>query len=670
MTFAIAAYKNGGFWVSENFSAEGAQPIWTNYVSGLPLSDSGLADIRTMCVDPDNPQTIQYLNISNQSIYKRDGLGWRKVFDRDQAMLLLPYGMPYNPPMSHQLTWITIDPITHKLYTIYSYLNGDAAWFHTSYNQFYPGSTLFESSDQGETWTYSSDVARVKSSKTDKMSYDTVKRDTHEIAAYNGHVWTSGNTTLLYAMPSIIKILKGAMLPGYEEYGETIRATFPIRPLPQWRALVKVNPVHPHICYSTGLGGETGNLLQAVSHDWDGGSTNPRRITKITAEFPGYISVVGDHMSSDRWWINPQDETDQRILSRDGLYLGYVDHYGINNPAVYGGILVPKAEFTTDHIPLVERSAVGNLISLIDDGYTRMYFQSNGKVWTIPDVTSRTSSLLGSFSGTMANYGLYVESDYRPINGHPYVFSVELGDNGTDDMASSGVRLHGSDSAYNTIQQASLHARDIKDVTPTVHSPWPAPIGTSPVSDGTKYVPVVVMPILGQVIRYPIGGGAGEIYGFSAEAIQEASSEASFGDRIEIHGAGVIEGDIFTTEGVSYVSGDGVIFSGPIYTSPSCVVDRFIIRKDRTGEDDLIGVVGPESGTCTLVQCDIDLLERSENNAYGVSADRGGNLHLRDCYIDVRSLFGDGYAGRSIRGGLKVNGGRMKGSTDWFHIQE
>jgi hypothetical protein len=269
----------------------------------------------------------------------------------------------------------------------------------------------------------------------------------------------------------------------------------------------------------------------------------------------------------------------------------------------------------------------------------------------------------------MANYGLYVYSDYAPIRGHPYVYSVELGTSGADDMASSGRRLPGADGAFNTLQQPDLHGRDIKDLAPTVHLPWPARLGETPVSDGSKYTAQPARGVTGGIVRYPPDGGDGTVYEFSADGLNAAAEDAEAGDRIEITGAGEIDAaDFEIPDGVHLAGPKTVTLLGPIYGGELSTLEGLTVLTEATSGD-AVGVYGPEGESLRVMGCDITA-DNTGGDAYGVSTESGGHVLLEKCVVRGLASGGSGYAGRSLYGKIKVRGGKASGTTDNWYIRE
>jgi hypothetical protein len=687
MGFAIVSFTNtsGGFWISEDFSSDGPTPTWRTVTAGLPTHGLGGIDIRVMCVDPADPTNIQYLlvynrTISKMEIYKRNYTDeWYKVFDVDQAITLTvgtgPYGDGFvnSEPVSPSLSWICADPhVPGRLYTVYSYYNASYVWWRVPNDHWslYNGCELMASDDYGETWYHHSGFMNPRISLDYPRAPFLVSNGIGgEVAANNGHVWAVTKTPILFPRPMISKAVKGWMPEGKDIYGSYAASSLNFN---SQTAFLKINPHHPWIAYSN-TGSQSLRIADHNAYDDPGGVA---RLWSMPSTTQGIItSALYEHASSDRYWINPDDETDQRILSVNGLHLGYVAHAGMTNPAHIGLPLVSaEALFECDGVSLLGTTAkVGNLISLPDDDYSVNYFTSGGRLWMIPDKYSRSPALIKNFSGRAAppivKYGLYVHSDYTAIKGHPYVFSVELGNKGTDDMSSSGERLMGSDSAFNTIQQPELHGRDIKELTPTVHAPWPALAGEAPVSDGEKYVATPILTVSGQILRYPSGGGAGEVYDFSVEGFDEAVAEAGAGDRIEITGAGEIVGNLTLAEGVVHKGTKSVIINGTVYSAADAALEGITISLEDESDENLSGVVGPDHGRFRMTDCDVTVTNSGNGDAYALYNDLAGWITAEDCNLSGASIGGDGYAGKAIAGKIRIIGGSTFGSTDNFKIE-
>jgi hypothetical protein len=646
MGFALACFITStigrrGLWVSDDFDIDGSVPNWRAIEDGLFYNGEFVAP-NTMCVNPDDPYNMQFLNCGSK-IYKRDtsiGDGFRLVFTMQDAIDLVGPG-PFDPPASPALTWITSDPtISGRYYTVYSYRHGDAAWYKPTWHRLWPGGYVLASDDYGETW-YS--FAPLVEPNPELRVY-TPTRGANEVSAYGGYVWTAVSLANLYGEGAVTYPAGLTGDPG-----------FPSRPmggLGEYISSVKVNPHEPDYSYS-------GGIRDAVySYGvWKVSSVlgEPNFLAKMFVPSPHLLFSENEHLSSDRHWINPYDNNDHIMICRGGrLYFGGSD-------LVFSGDDIVMHSSTT---------VVGNVQAISSDNYNSIYYMATGSIFGLSSRESRSPINLSDpgMTGLVTNYGLYVDPGSPGIRGHPYVFSVELGTEGSDDMTSSGRRLMGSDSAFNTIQQSDLHGRDIKELTPTVHAPWPANFGEAPVSDGEKYVATPVLTVSGMVIRYPNDGGIGEVYEFSSAGVNLAGEDSSAGDKIEITGAGQIDGEITLADQVEYKSSKSVVFTSTIVSGYGTILEGFTIRVSSNDIGNCVGVMGGESGSCRMIHCDVYAYQSGAGNAYAISANNGGGFECEDCNLLGSSTGGEGYAGRSIRGKIRAIGGSTTGSTDNFFI--
>jgi hypothetical protein len=665
MTFAIAALRGfitnrdaRGVWISDDFTMDGPRPTWTRISEGLNFNDGKLVQPEVMAVDPTYPYDIQYV-IDNSVIFKRNGGAFYRILDLQDAYTIVGKG-PYDPPFMPKLSWVTCDPaIPGRVYTVYSYLNLDVAWWHDTWQQLWPGGKVIASDDYGETW-YDIDapLGPVRGGMY-TGSIPVVSRNALEIQAINGNIWVGASQPNLFGEGVLCYPKKGVLPVAWDHIASAGAFSYPVGSLVQF-PWVKIDPSNPLFCYGA-VETRKKNLYRVM------GGPPSRDALQYTYETFTANYDLATKRSSDCHWINPTDSTDQIIINKNGQII-----FATLSTAPQGTFT-----FDSDEIQLTPNGlATGNLNLLASDNYQSIYFTSRSRIYGLIDRESRTTIRLetavpGQWTyAAFANYGLYVDPGTSPAIGHPYVFSVELGDNGTDDMASSGQRLMGSDSAFNTVQQADLHARDIKELTPTVHAPWPANEGEAPVSDGEKYVATPVMVIAGMVVRYHNDGSVGEVYEFSAGGLNEAGTDAAVGDKIEITGAGEIEGEITLADQVIYESSRSVIFTSTITSGYATRLIDFVVKVVSDDSEDCIGIIGGETGTCKIIHCDVSAIQSGSGNAYAISAQNGGGFTCEHCNLYGSSAGGDGYAGRSLSGKIIVHGGKVSGSTDAFYIGE
>jgi hypothetical protein len=669
MTFAIAALRGfltnpsaRGLWISDDFGLDGPRPTWTKIDDGLEFDDGSLAKPQVMAVDPTYPYDIQYIRAKNV-IFKRNSGAFYKILDLDDVYQIFGYGPSGRPSTTDSITWVTCDPmIPGRVYAVYSYLNMDAAWWKDSWQVLWPGGWVLASDDHGETWyNLQAPIGPFKSKEPEPgPAISVVGRGALEVQGIGGNIWVSASQPNLYGEGVLTYAKKGILPSNWEQVASPGNFSFPMGSLLTY-PYAKIDPSFPLYCY-TAVTTKPYGLYRVL------GGPPERTTPQYNYELFPCDYALGHKRSSDCHWINPTDSGDQIIITKNGQIVSV--HY------VHPPVSLPV--FSSDGIEMTPGGLyTGNLNLLPGDNYQSIFFTSRDRVYGLEDRTSRNPIELGQegrawHSAAFANYGLYVDPGTSTgILGHPFVFSVELGENGTDDTASAGKRLMGSDSAFNTVQQPDLHARDIKELMPTVHAPWPAKDGEAPVSDGEKYVPTPVAQIKGMIARYPHDGSAGVIYDFSADALNDASEDAEEGDKIEVMGAGELVGDLYLTAQVEYIGSKNIIVSGSIFGADGAILSGFTIKKSSNGTDDLFAVDAPSAGVFWMYNCDATAFQEGSGNAYGLNASQGGNIQAIGCNVTGISLGGSGYAGRSINGKIRAKGGgKYYGSTDWFLIEE
>lgn len=78
-----------------------------------------------------------------------------------------------------------------------------------------------------------------------------------------------------------------------------------------------------------------------------------------------------------------------------------------------------------------------------------------------------------------------IEVDILEPEGGVYTHGVAMPDYDGEDR---GIPMPGDRAAWDTVEYAEIHARDIQAGTPTRHNPWPMAAGEAAVSDGTALV--------------------------------------------------------------------------------------------------------------------------------------------------------------------------------------
>jgi hypothetical protein len=639
MGFALAAVRGltYGLWVSDDFSLDGPLPTWRRIHTGITFSHP-----EVMAVDISDAYNVQYL-LGQNTILKRDGDAFRKIFDVNDAIALVGAG-PFDPPWIPTLSFVSCDPlIPGRVYTIYSYYNPDAAWWKPSWSALWPGGDVLASDDYGETWYHLAQVTTPGIDPGNIWRNFTYVRGMSEVYGINGDVWASGSLNLFLGEPALcLPSNTSGYSSGYTSatFGQT-----------NFKGNARIDPTDTRYCYIYAYGDGLYRVdAQTIINSSSG---VPPRYGHIAVPAPGLSR--GLWQGSSCHWINPLDNSDQIIIAERGqLYTG--DHNG----------------FTTDGIAVGGDYWAyynGNLNLIIDDDYKSIYFTSGASILALQDRESRTPIQRGvwGYRHGFAENGLYVSPNLVP--GHPYVYAVEFDNVGGDSMAEAGRRLPGSDSAFDTIQQANRHARDINEHLPTVHAPWPAKAGDAPVSDGSKWVATPISTVSGQIRRYPVGGGTGEVYEFSADGLNDAEEDATAGDKIEISGAGTITGDITLADYVEYQSSKSVIFTGLINSGIKTILHSFVIRRSDNSASELAGIIGGTSDNTTMIGCEISVDQLGAGDVYAIDAKLGGGFICENCSSRGYSVSGDGYAGRSHNGKILLRGGgEYIGSTDAFYV--
>lgn len=181
---------------------------------------------------------------------------------------------------------------------------------------------------------------------------------------------------------------------------------------------------------------------------------------------------------------------------------------------------------------------------------------------------------------------------------------------------------------------------------------------------------------LNRIIHFPANFDPAEFYDKDEAGLIAALASASSGSSILIPPVGL------TLTGVVTIPDDiGIYGRDKTYTiiedygfilGTNSYLANLNITISRASAGDIIGIEGPVTGTGYVEMCNVFVTNSGAGDALGVSAENGlvignGEIHVKDCYLNaVASGGGDGYAGRSSAGYLKVFHSRVYGSTDRF----
>jgi hypothetical protein len=677
--YALACFQGRynnkhGLYVSEDFSLTGAKPTWTLYNTGLPETQ-GVLNNRpiTMAVDPFAPLQRQWINVDNSTIWHRDtslGDDWFRVLNKAEAHIVSgspEWSLGNNPT----LTWITADKgLPGRLYTLYAWMNMEAAWWKESHWVEWEGGYLLASDDYGANWYV------FKSFPVQKHTGLGIARRGYEVSGVtkNGisYVWASVQPPVLFGGGAVadLSATKG---------GRTNRMTYSL-----WNPPAKIDPNYPNYCYTamwTNMFLVQADSDQMIEKYYSYFRADGFGLDGMWGGFQYYPSLPlgGGYRgnSSDHHWISPATTLNfpwglgtyhQRYLMEDGrLYVTDSMWCFAESDPLMGAInpepqvLFPGSNqcrnliagnSTDSPVFFTDKRAIYGLHNDQSIDPIRLFAPPDRSIYNDP--------------GGASFYGLYIDPDLLdPPPGQPYVYSIDLGDEGTEDPDSSGIHQHGDNAAYDTEWQAAEHARDIKTANFTYHNPYPGLPGDAPVSDGEKYVSTPVLTLEPQVILYP-ADSTGVRYEFSVEGFNDAGEDAAAGDKIEVKGAGTLTGDLVLADGVEYIGSKHILIVGTVYHGVSSIFTGFTVEVTET-DDDAICIIGASEGICYLYDCDISARSQS-GDAFALSAERGGNIHAINCDLKAMSVSGDGYIGRSLRGKIKAVGGKVYASTDIWYV--
>jgi hypothetical protein len=680
--YALACFRGRynnkhGLYVSEDFSLTGAKPTWTLYNDGLPETQGVLNNLPiTMAVDPFDPMRRQWVNVDNNSIWHRDtslGDDWFEILNLNEAYAIS--GAPaWSLTRSPKLAWVSCDRgKAGRIYTIYTFVNAQAAWWKEDWRVNESGGYVLQSDDYGSTWA----VAGVFPTGNEANTYGTlVARRGFEVSGITGDYYGSESNIIWVGVDKPLLFGGGALCIVKAPGAIVIPNTSTTLKYSGWYAYAKVDPNAPTLVYSVSW--ENDSALMKV----DGHSTE-RLLAAVRADGRSPFSVqdplplgsIHRTSSSDHHWIksdtpisliNTTSTLYQRYLREDGRIFVTDTAWQFEDDDPLMGAINPEPQVLFPGTNTCRNLVASNsregavFFSIVDSVYGLEHDQS-----TTP-LRLFTAEARSTRPGLPSYYGLYVDPDVLSESpGQPYVYSIDLGDEGTEDPDSSGIHQHGDNAAYDTEWQATEHARDIKTANFTYHNPYPGRPGDAPVSDGEKYVSTPILTLEPQVILYP-ADSTGIRYEFSVEGFNDAGEDAAAGDKIEVKGAGTLAGDLVLAEGVEYIGSKHILVIGTVYHGVDSIFTGFSVEVTETTED-AICIVGASEGVCYLHDCAISATSQS-GDAFALSAELGGNIHATNCDLKAMSVSGDGYIGRSLRGKIKAVGGKVHASTDIWYI--
>jgi hypothetical protein len=207
--------------------------------------------------------------------------------------------------------------------------------------------------------------------------------------------------------------------------------------------------------------------------------------------------------------------------------------------------------------------------------------------------------------------------------------------------------------AFDTKWFPERHAQDILDQTFTYHK--------NPDDAGYQ-------TLANAIIRYRQHHVA-EVYEFSAQGLNEAIDDATAQDHIEIKGAGSLFGaDIIFKPDIKVFGNENIVLAEKVWGASGAKLSNVKRLINGDTNDEIVGVYGGTEGVFSLDNCIIQVTNTT-GDAFGLSAERGGNIEAANCSVEGVSAYGSGYAGRSISGRIRVlGGGFYYGSTDAFLI--
>ncbi len=464
-----AATKTKGLYVASSFTASGDQPVWAPLNAGLPSTA-----IHAFCLDRhEATHDARMFCVVNQIVYGRSTGDWEELLTTEEARAMLGF------VNGEYIQYVITDPITGYLYVSVSREPGESSAIGVCISH-----------DHGETWQ--SSVVRVK-------AYQYVTE--HPIDAYDGMI------VMMYS----------------------------------------VSPISQHTAYSKdhGVTWTKYSVGSLSSPGW-----LPARIHQgITdyyygCRFGGFYDLLRcSTLANEYTDVNPADNEDGPY-SQGGMWFDRNDPlHIITLPGLghlpgqciletFDGFATPgtKRNQNVCHVPEIAAECDNGYFVLgSDSNGTAVYVSTDGVTLSHRSGANwNTSPYTGSIptdSGGICQWGLWAVME--PSSGGPtvppgggtitppgYGGPITLVGTGGYTQAVSfpgytgidrGEPMPGDRGAWDTVEYASLHARDIQDAAPTVHNPTDGNVGDVPMWDGDKYV---ATDVLTPAEHTAIGNGA------------------------------------------------------------------------------------------------------------------------------------------------------------------
>ncbi len=430
-----------GVYYTETFAGpSGGQPTWATANDGLPT-----LDCTEFALDPLDNVNRQYVRLgTDQTIYRREyGGAWTSILAPSDCDTLLGVS-------GCSLIGFGVDPSNGRLW---------ATVGHGGYWAIY-------SDDHGDTW------------QAPNKAYDSIfAYECGSPRTYGDRIWFSRSSTNTYV-----------------QYSENLGATWAAGDrigISVWVVRLCLNPLLPSKIYAAGNGTNGPDLVQLLSGtqtvlqaDLGPPRNDSMWFSASVADMQRLIKNGYIYQTDDEWetvntpsicsptpvsvalWSG--DDEDQMILGLDlgDHVVGALASPSETTPVGLAGSS-PDSSPYTDSIPNTCGGVAIGGVAAVYEGPSEGPTPPGGSTITPPDKPGESPSTPITLGGDVLTQ------------------AVTMPDYTGDDR---GEPLPGDRAAWDVVDYAARHARDLKDDAPRRHNPWPMAAGEAAVSDGDKLV--------------------------------------------------------------------------------------------------------------------------------------------------------------------------------------
>lgn len=172
------------------------------------------------------------------------------------------------------------------------------------------------------------------------------------------------------------------------------------------------------------------------------------------------------------------------------------------------------------------------------------------------------------------------------------------------------------------------------------------------------------------ILLYHVSGNPVTEYALTAAGLTAGLGVITSGEWLRINGACSLTGNFTLPAGCELKADslDQVTIIGTVTLNDDSRITNLKIANVANDANVLYGVVGPQTGTAYILNCDISAIQSGAGNAYALGATRGltinvGNIDVQYSKLYGSSVGGSGYDGRSTAGFIYSRHNRYSAGT-------